>query len=48
MIGADSGNSDSKATMAAAKSAGVFRHIYLEGPGGVTGNRGIGPTSWPA
>ncbi len=43
MIGADSGNSDSKATMAAAKSAGVFRHIYLEGPGGVTGNRGIAP-----
>ncbi len=43
MIGADSGNADSNATMAAAKSAGVFRHIYLEGPGGVTGNQGIAP-----
>ena len=43
MIGTDSGNSDSKETMAATKSAGVFRHIYLEGPGGVTGNRGIAP-----
>ena len=43
MIGADSGNSDSKGTMAAAKAAGVFRHIYLEGPGGVTGNSGIAP-----
>jgi hypothetical protein len=43
MIGADSGNSDSKATMAAAKAAGVFRHIYLEGPCGVTGNQGIAP-----
>ena len=43
LIGADSGNTDSQATMAAAKAAGVFRHIYLEGPGGVTGNSGIAP-----
>jgi hypothetical protein len=43
MIGADSGNDDAKELMTAAKAAGVFRHIYLEGPGGVTGNKGIAP-----
>src|SRR5262249_55782430 len=41
--GADSGNDGAKAYMAAAKTAGLFRHIYLEGPGGVTGNSGIAP-----
>jgi hypothetical protein len=43
MIGADSGNTNAKKTMATAKELGLFRHIYLEGPGGVTGNKGIAP-----
>jgi len=41
MIGGDSGHQDFGSTMAAAKAAGVLRHVYLEGPGGPTGSSGI-------
>ena len=43
MVGGDSGHRDFWASMKAAKAAGVLRHVYLEGPGGPTGNSGIAP-----
>lgn len=47
LIGADPGDSFTSGsfaqTMKAAKAAGAKVHIYLEGPGGVTGSSGIAP-----